>query len=148
MTSLAEIMEALHNSTVALEKAVLTLTDRVTITEDTQRTLAKTQQRQTRNQRLLTLSLVIDLALSVFALFLLDRVADNSARLDEVQQRTSNEVLCPLYVLFIGSIESGDSAAADANRDGKVTAKEQAAYTDAITVIRDGYDALDCNGAA
>jgi hypothetical protein len=73
------------------------------------------------------------------------RSETNSDNIQEIQDRTSNEVLCPLYEVFLDSVENAPPQAADNDRDGKTTEAEQEQYDHAVKVIQDGYRTLDCN---
>lgn len=71
-------------------------------------------------------------------------ISDSNADVRELQTRTSDRVLCPLYGLFLDLSESAPPGAADENGDGVVTEAEQRKQDKAIRVIRDGYQLLGC----
>lgn len=81
-----------------------------------------------------TLGLVLDLMLSAFFLLLFHVTDNNSNRIDEVQQKTSVEVLCPLYDLLLDawSPSSPEAKAAPLK------------YSEAFDKIEHGASILGC----
>lgn len=106
---------------------------------------AKAAQRRQRRTNRLLIGLAASNALLFVATTVLGVAVWNNARhIGEVQDRTSNAVLCPLYGLFVAQIAAAPPESADANRDGVVTAEEQDRWDQSVQVISDGYAALDC----
>lgn len=66
-----------------------------------------------------------------------DRIEANAAKISDLQTRTSEEVLCPLYVIFLESLENPDPGDVDTPAERK----QFAAYK---VTIQDGYDKLGC----
>lgn len=78
---------------------------------------------------------IIGLAVLVVRLQrLADLAAENSARIAEVQARTSVEVLCPLWELFLKSYNPNSTAA----RESKLN------YDESFRVIEIGAERLGC----
>jgi hypothetical protein len=94
-----------------------------------------------RKLRAMVVGLVVGLVLGVSGVVGLAFVAAhqqrNSERITEVQQRTSNRVLCPLYKTLL-SFETRSTTAPN------LTATEKKDRTDAYAVIHDGYAVLEC----
>lgn len=85
----------------------------------------------TRNKRL-TFSVM---ALVVLNLVLMGLVGWNMYRIDVVQERTSSQVLCPLYVLFLESYHPE-----------RQPAEKLAEYERSFEVIRKSHEVLGCTG--
>lgn len=92
--------------------------------------------------RALAFSFALTLALVAAFGFALKRVDDNNSRIDSLTHRldvaqsdTRSKAWCPLYQLLLES-ESPKARAA---------AEDPKAYDHAFKVIRDGYDALNCD---
>lgn len=83
------------------------------------------------------IGLLLDLTLTAICGLLFHKANANTELLREVQQRTSNQVLCPLYKAFIDSVKVIPEAATD-------TAAQQAFRTQSIQVIENGYLTLHC----
>lgn len=94
-----------------------------------------------KRQKLITRVLLIFV---VVKLTIIGFVIANSYSINNLQDRTSDEVLCPLYSLFLDLIEDPIPGAADENEDGKITVKEQKKYDKTIKVFYDGYATLEC----
>lgn len=104
--------------------------------------LARRAQVNRRMIWIVTVSLAVDLALSVILSVALVGVVSNerkinalAARLDTSQTTTRKNSLCPLYTLLL----AGQTPAA------RAAAPDKAAYDHAAMVVRDGYDALGCS---
>lgn len=150
-TGVDAALRALEASTVRLIQTVADLAERVNTTQEMQSSLATTMQSQAsqhRTNRWLTTSMAFNVLLSFGFGFGLYRIDKNAQAIADIQSRTSNSVLCPLYSVFLASIESAPPAAADTDRDGEVSAAEQARFDRAARVIRDGYDELACKPSA
>lgn len=107
--------------------------------------------RQERISFWLGVSFIFDLFLTLALLGGYFQVQDNTNDLETnthnieaLQDRTSDEVLCPLYSVFLKSIDANLPEAADADRDGNVTESERKDYEDAVDVIEAGYAKLEC----
>ena len=84
-----------------------------------------------RNKRL-TVSVMV---LVVLNLVLMALVGWNMYRIDVVQERTSSQVLCPLYDLFLGSYHPE-----------RQPPERLAEYERTFDVIRKSHQVLGCNG--
>ncbi len=84
-----------------------------------------------RNKRL-TFSVMVLVALN---LALMGLVGWNMYRIDVVQERTSSQVLCPLYVLFLESYHPE-----------RQPPERIAEYERTFDVIRKSHQVLGCNG--
>jgi hypothetical protein len=81
-----------------------------------------------------TTRIVWVLACAVVAIVALASVALTSAgRIGELQQRTSSEVLCPVFQTYL-----------DSYRPGAVPPDQLAEYERAYRVMRHSYDVLGC----
>lgn len=135
--NLAARAEALASTIAIQSEAVQRLSDSV-------RQLAASQDRIRKVQIATVLGLILDLSLTLVAALLFnnqravsDRLTDANRRIEQVQSRTSNEVLCPLYKTFIAF----ESRAKDSPL---FTPEERAQRIRAYEVIHQGYDALGC----
>lgn len=81
-----------------------------------------------------SIGLLLDLTLSVLFVLLFHKSDTNSNRIDEVQQKTSTEVLCPLYDLFLDTWAPNSPAAKE----------DPAKYSDAFDKIEHGARVLNC----
>lgn len=88
--------------------------------------------------------LVVDVVLTVLVTVLYGqqqqashRIADNTSRVQQVQDRTSNDVLCPLYKLFL------DQEPIAVNNPA-LTPDQRNSLKAQFGVIHRGYDTLDC----
>lgn len=147
-------IRVLEESTQQLIAAVEAMGVRLNTAQEMQTALAATmgrveeQQKQQANQKrfnqwlMVLLSLIIALAAGLgFALY---RIDQNNQQIKDVQDRTSNSVLCPLYGLLVDQIADLPANAADEDDDGVVTPQEKAELDRTIRVIRQGYSALGC----
>ncbi len=66
-----------------------------------------------------------------------DRIEDNAAEIAEVQARTSDEVLCPLYELLLNAVKHPVKERTD-------TAAERKTYAGYVALFQNGYDTLGC----
>lgn len=121
----------------ALEQSVSTLSSAV-------RDLTTSQQRVKLAIRLTAVGLVAAFILAAVCTTLLiahtrvqDRLSEQSQRIEQVQQRTSNEVLCPLYSLLI-EFEPRTT------RIPGLSDEERAQRLATYEVIHRGFDALRC----
>lgn len=80
--------------------------------------------------KMLIVALIVVLVCSIGAL---GYAIYNGQRVAHLQSRTSNEVLCPLYELFLSSYHP----------EAQPPEKRQS-YEDAFKVIRRSHDALEC----
>lgn len=69
-----------------------------------------------------------------------NHVEENSRDIAALQKRTSEEVLCPLYGLFLASVKNPDPERVD-------TPKERKQYAGYLKIIQTGYDALGCGAS-
>ncbi|HEX5525179.1 MAG TPA: hypothetical protein VFX53_17170 [Pedococcus sp.] len=81
--------------------------------------------------------LILVLVLAVVSVFLIANQRAVNARLSEVQDRTSNQVLCPLYETF-RTLENR------AVTSTQITEEERQQRREAYAVINQGYAALGC----
>lgn len=126
---------------------VQALSVRLDVTQDMQKDLKATmdaQNTQRRVNRWLTVLMTLIVMLALVVVYVLYRVDQNADSIGDIQDRTSSQVLCPLYGLLVAQIETAPSDAADDDGDGVVTDAEQASFDATVRVIRDGYAALDC----
>lgn len=150
-----ELIRELTASNERLTTVVTGLASRVDTTQSMQASLASTmkrverQQQQSDTQKRITIWLVMVIALilglALVVVYALYRIDQNADRISEVQDRTSNTVLCPLYGIFLTQITTAGPDAADSDHNGTVTPGEKATYERTVQVIRDGYTALDCH---
>ena len=137
----------LDATTRRLLRAVTDMGARVNTTQEMQAALASTMRRVERQQglnRWLVGVVALILALGAGFAYSVYRIDDNADTLREVQDRTSNTVLCPLYSLFLAQTADLPPDAADSNEDGTVTPEEQAQMEQTVRVIQEGYAALNC----
>lgn len=130
-----------------LISAVGDMSKRLNTTERMAADLAKQQaelaqqqnamQRQGKINGWLALSLVLDVVLSLALAYAATRIDHNSDRIEAVQERTSREALCPLYGLFLRSVENPRPDQID-------TAEKRALFEQAARTIRDGWSSLGC----
>jgi len=107
--------------------------------------LADSQAHVKKVMRWTVVGLILDLVLSLAAVALFNRqreanhrLADNTAHIEQVQTRTSDKVLCPLYALFIAF----EPRAID---NPGFTPEERQERRQAYAVIHQGYDILGCH---
>lgn len=141
-------IRALESTTARLIDAVTDMSKRLNTTERISRQLQRQQEelareqaattRQGRINAWLALSIALDIALSLIIGLGFFRIDSNADRIDHIQDRTSNEVLCPLYGIFLASIENPRPEQVD-------TPEERARFEAAAKTIRDGYSALECH---
>jgi len=122
---LAVQVAALREEIGSLADAVGKLASRQTVAELAQHSATRT--------RRLVAGLAVSLALEML---LTGYLVWTNARVNAVQQRTSNEVLCPLYELFLRSYHPEVQPA-----------EKLAEYEDSFVVIRRSYAVLDCDKA-
>jgi len=144
------MLVALTQTSDRLAAAVGDMSKRLITTERIQRQLAtqqraiQEQQQQTRRQRgvntALALSLILDIVLSGGIALGYVRINHNAANIGEIQTRTSDVVLCPLYSLFLASV-------AHPRPDQVNTPEKKAEFEAATKTIKDGYTALGCQPA-
>jgi len=147
VSEMDEGLRALEATSARLIAAVQDMSLRLNTTEkvqkelDAQQRALKKQQEATRRQWginwLLGLSILLDVALSVAVGFGYFRIHSNANEIADIQQVTSNEVLCPLYVVFLASVNHPRPEQVD-------TPEEKAAFEAAAKIIRDGYATLGC----
>lgn len=140
-------IRGLREAVDGLASMVGGLTERVTTTEEMQRTLSDQQDVQQTQRRIngwLAASIIFDILLSIGFGFALVRIDSNAEAIDTVQDRTSNIVLCPLYALLVSQADALTPEDADENEDGVITPEEQATLDETVRVIREGYAALEC----
>jgi len=147
VSEMDEGLRALEATSARLIAAVQDMSLRLNTTEkvqkdlDAQQRALKKQQEATRRQWginwLLGLSILLDVALSVAVGLGYFRISHNANEIADIQQVTSNEVLCPLYVVFLASVDHPRPEQVD-------TPEEKAAFEAAARIIRDGYAALGC----
>lgn len=122
---LAEQATALGGDVRALAEVVGKLATRSTVAELS----ALTMRRMRRLVAVLTVLSALGVALTAYLVW-------TNARVSAVQQRTSNEVLCPLYQVFLRSYHP------EAQPPEKL-----ADYEESFAVIRRSYAVLDCETA-
>ena len=136
----SEALAALEETSERLVAAVSGLATRLSVTETLagelktqQETLASQDDRASRQGRLilgLIISFGLDIALTV-------AMGLGFVTINSLQHRTSDEVLCPLYGIFIESVNHPRPDQID-------TPEKKAAFDTAAETIRRGYAALKC----
>lgn len=121
--NIREQARELRESIVKLSTEITNLNDRLDAVNNH---IYKTVQKL----RLIVAGLVVGAIVSLGVLVV---VVWNNYRINAVQERTSNEVLCPLYVLFLKSYHP------EAQPPEKLPE-----YEASFEVIRESYTALDC----
>jgi hypothetical protein len=119
--------KAIADGAESLESAVNNLTKEV----------ARQNSRARANRRLIwmvALGLAINACVVSLVVLLTNNVRSNSNRVREVQERTSNQVLCPLYELILQSY----------NPKSPTALKDPENYAHSFQVIREGYKTLEC----
>lgn len=120
----------LAQSAAELTKSVKLLTDAVS------KLMARTE-RSERAILLTIVTLVIDVVLtvvvgaSIWGQFATNTKVDAALRQQEI---TTNQVLCPLYAVFIGSY----------NPESRAPGTDRETYESNFQVIREGYEILRC----
>lgn len=109
-------LRALEETSMKLIGAVQEMSKRLNTTESMQRELATQQEELKRTQErvsqqkginiALGLSIILDIVLSVAIGFGYVSIDNNADQITTVQERTSDQVLCPLYELFITSLKN------------------------------------------
>jgi len=120
---LADEVRALRASVTEVAEVVKRLASRSTVAE----LAAKTATRTRRFVYVLA-------AMSVLGALMTGYLIWNNHRVDVLQRRTSNEVLCPLYELMLRSYHPETQPP-----------ERLAAYEESFTVIRRSYAALRCS---
>lgn len=113
-----------------LEGAITKLATRSDVQEESLR----------RNRNVLRVAIVglaLDLLLTIFGGYLFNEIRGNTTDIETVQTRTSVQVLCPLYQVFLNSIK------ANPHPPG-LTPEQQKDRDDATITIQEGYDILQC----
>lgn len=121
---LASRAVALRTEVRELAEVVASLASRSTVAELAQKTATRT--------RRFVIALTI---LSACGIVLTGYLVWTNARISAVQQRTSNEVLCPLYEVFLHQYHP------EAQPPERL-----ADYEASFVVIRKSYAVLDCQG--
>lgn len=86
--------------------------------------------REVKRNRRIMWGLIVSFALDIV---LTGAFAFNAYRIDALQQRTSGEVLCPLYGLFL-----------DSYHPERQPPERLAEYEASFAVLRKSYEVLDC----
>lgn len=94
------------------------------------------QNRQGRIIKWLIGSLILDTCLTIAFGVGAVNINQNSHQIGDIQTRVSDEVLCPLYEIFLASIAEPP--------EKPRTPEEQKQFDAAVTTINNGYAALDC----
>lgn len=139
-------ISALQESSDRLVRVVEELSIKLNTTERMQQELG-TQQEEIKAQakrlttqktinRALALSLLFDIVLSIAVCLGYLQIDRNADSIGNIQNRTSSEVLCPLYGLLVDQIANTDPE--DIPEDEKEDFAKQ------VAVITRGYEALDC----
>lgn len=108
-----------------------------TLTKKTDNASIKLAKTAKINRRLiygLTVSLFLDICLTVIIAVNTNRSLDNSHEIKEIQTSQRKDALCPLYQLFLNARSNA----------GRKAAPDPIAYDKAFEVIQDGYNALSC----
>jgi hypothetical protein len=121
---------SLAEQTRELLQAVSSLTERVESVDQQLEKVNEDIYASVRRIKMIVAGLVVGGLISLSAI---GYAIYNSNKIDTVQRRTSNEVLCPLYKLFLDSY----------NPSAQPPEKRQA-YEDAFNVIKRSYDVLNC----
>ena len=147
MSEMDEGIAALEATSSRLANAVLDMSKRLNTTERMQKELESQQQalaeqqQATHTQRginwILGISLALDIILSIAVGYGYVRSYSNAQHIAEIQTRTSDEVLCPLYEVFLQSVNH--PAPSQIN-----TPEKKARFEAAAKIVRDGYAALGC----
>jgi hypothetical protein len=104
-----------------------------TLTAEVQR-LSKRARRNVTLIRWTIAGLILDVTLTLIVGVLFNLVQTNSHHIREVQTKVGNQVLCPLYAIFLGAYDP-KSPTAKANPQR---------YEAQFTVIRNSYKILEC----
>ncbi len=106
-----------------------------------QRKSLETQQKGLHSTRMVlsaaVFGIVLDLGLTVGGALLYQQVDTNQREIRQVQQRTSTEILCPLYEVFATSIKVNPP-------NPNLTPEQAKARRDAADTILSGLDKLGC----
>ncbi len=128
-------IKALADSAAALVERIDGLTNG---TGDQLVVLAQTAKRNRRMIIALSVSILLDIALTVLMAFGMSYMNDLTKRIDETQRVTTVEVLCPLYQQFV-------NADTPAQRElAKKNGQDMKARDEASRVIHHSYDVLGC----
>ena len=121
----------------ALREAVVSALEGVG--KDTGEALAALRHRAKMNRRLIRIQAALGAALVLVVVVLISTIAQirsNAVELEKVQDRTNNEVLCPLYEIFAQSAKNPPPP--------QYSEKQKAERLEAIKVIMQGYEKLGC----
>lgn len=153
-TAIAVGIKTLASQAERLAGTVADLNKRLNTSEETQdqltnalRQIELQQHRNVSQRRFNRWATVVGIAFTGIVMVLgyaLYRIDHNASKISDLQVRTSDRVLCPLYGLFIASIEDAPPLAADRDGDGTVTRAEQKRYDAAVAVILNGHETLEC----
>lgn len=127
--ALSELISAIRD----LEQSVEELAKK---TDYQQRIINQTVIRSRRILKAVVIALIAIVIVIFCGIALLAMGVRRDDRIDTIQDRTSNEVLCPLYEVFIKSL--------DAPPPPDQTPQEAENRADADKVIRNGYVTLQC----
>lgn len=127
---LGPLVLQLNKSTQELTKTVGLLADRVDTAEKRTEAIPLIQK--------ITFALAVG-ALSLGAVlgWAVVKIDNNADHIEDLQTRTSSEVLCPLYGLFVQSVENPRPEQVD-------TPEERKRFEEAKTIILNGYAQLGC----
>lgn len=142
-----EGLMALEVTTNRLITAVTDVSKRLNTTERMQAELQKQQDQIRKQQRRieaqrginiwLGLSLCLDIVLSVVIGLGFIRIDHNADSINRIQERTSEEVLCPLYEVFVRAVRNPRPEQVN-------TPKKKEEFKKNAKVIEDGFKALGC----
>lgn len=141
------MLRELEETSNRLVSSVSEVSTRLNTAERMQRELAeqqrlmRRQQKHTRTQRgvnlALSASLVLDLVLSVLIGFGFLRVDSNADKIQQIQQRTDNEVLCPEKRFWLSLLDRTPERPDD-------TPEQIRTRTDFRRLLNESVDTLNC----
>lgn len=109
-----------------LVRAVADLSDSITDLMERTELSAHKIKRSRNFAQATAVGLVLDVVLTVVIVFVFNR-----------QQAVNSDVLCPLYGVFIGSLDN--------TRRTSMTPEQQARFDHAVSVVTHGADVLGCD---
>lgn len=136
-SALAEETRELKDRVTQLAQGILELTNSGSLgaTVSQLATRAELAERRSKRNWQVLIGIVV---MSLIGLATTVVLIINTNRINEVQARTSNEVLCPLFALFVSGYDPK-------KRDALPTKEQRDQYENAYGVLRRGYASLGCS---
>lgn len=137
ISRIEQILISLQESNETIALALGHISTRLVAADEFEKAAKKTDR---RHRRLLVLSLaglVLDLILSAALIVSNDDLRDTQKQVQFNSNRTSNEVLCPLYGLFLQAVEHPRPDQID-------TPEKRKLFEAAAKTIKHSYEVLDC----